>query len=76
MSGVLVEVRDVPEDVHAVLKAPAAMAGVSLSEHLRGVLVRCAGSPTPQELSTRIRVHGAAFPGEPSELSVRQLRDE
>jgi plasmid stability protein len=73
--GVLVQIRDVPEDVHAVLKARAAMAGVSLSEYVRGLLARSAGRPTPQELTDRIRARGSAVPDEPSEVSVRRLRD-
>jgi antitoxin FitA len=73
--GVLVQIRDVPEDVHGILKARAAIAGVSLSEYVRGVLARSAGRPTPEELSARIRARGAAVPGEPSEISVRALRD-
>jgi len=73
--GVLVQIRDVPEEVHSVLKARAAMAGVSLSEYVRSVLARSAGRPTPEELSARIRARGAAPPGEASEVSVRRLRD-
>ena len=33
--GVLVQVRDVPEDVHRALKARAAASGTSLSDYLR-----------------------------------------
>lgn len=73
--GVLVQIRDVPEDVHSVLKARAAMAGVSLSEYVRAVLARSADRPTPEELTARIRARGAAAPGEPSQVSVRRLRD-
>jgi antitoxin FitA len=73
--GVLVQVRDVPEDVHAILKSRAALAGVSLSEYIRSVLARTAARPTPQELSERIRARAAPARGEPPELIVRRLRD-
>ena len=73
--GVLVQIRDVPEDVHATLKARAALTGVSLSEYVRSMLARAASRPTPAELSARIKVRGAASLGEPSEVAVRRLRD-
>lgn len=73
--GVLVQVRDVPEDVHRTLKARAAIAGVSLSEYVRGMLARFAARPTPVELSARIRVRGSVELDEPSEIAVRAIRD-
>jgi plasmid stability protein len=73
--GVLVQVRDVPEDVHHTLKARAALAGVSLSEYVRSVLARTASRPTPAELAARVRTRGAVEPREPSEVVVRLLRD-
>jgi plasmid stability protein len=74
--GTLVQIRDVPDDVHAVLKSRAALSGVSLSEYLRTVLQRAASRPTPAELSARIRTRGIALGLEPSEVAVRRLRDE
>ena len=43
--GVLLQIRDVPDDVHRALKTRAAAAGVSLSEYVRGVLERTARRP-------------------------------
>lgn len=68
--GVLVQVRDVPEDVHRTLKARAAAAGVSLSEYVRGVLARSAARPTPPELAMRIKARGVVALNEPSEQAV------
>jgi antitoxin FitA len=73
--GVLVQVRDVPEDVHRTLKARSAAAGVSLSEYVRSVLSRSASRPTPAELSARIKARGAVVLDEPSENAVRAIRD-
>jgi len=73
--GVLVQVRDVPEDVHRTLKARAAAAGVSLSEYMRSVLARSASRPTPAELTMRIKARGAVALDEPSEQAVRAIRD-
>jgi len=73
--GVLVQIRDVPEDVHRRLKARAAASGQSLSEHLRGVLSRAAAWPTPDELAERIEARGRVRLSEPSQDTVRRLRD-
>jgi plasmid stability protein len=71
----LVQIREVPDDVHATLKSRAVLSGVSLSEYLRTVLEREASRPTPEELSERIRARGAPAQLEPSEVTVRWLRD-
>lgn len=73
--GILVQIRDVPEDVHHTLKARAAMTGVSLSEYVRGVLARTASRPTPSELAARIAARSAVTLDESSEIAVRSIRD-
>lgn len=73
--GVLVQIRDVPEDVHRTLKARAAAAGTSFSEYLRALLSRAAERPSPEELAARIRARGPVRLPEPSERTVRRLRD-
>lgn len=73
--SVMVQIRDVPDDVHARLKARAALAGVSLSEYVRGELARIAARPTPEELVARIHARGPADLGEPAAATVRRLRD-
>ncbi|MEK6251527.1 MAG: hypothetical protein AABM43_06215 [Actinomycetota bacterium] len=73
--GVLMQIRDVPEEVHRVLKARAAASGVSLSEYVRTMLARAAARPTPDELDARIRARGSVELPEPSEVAVRRLRD-
>lgn len=74
--GSLIQIRDVPEDVHRTLKSRAAASGTSLSEYLRALLARSASRPTVAELAERVSVRGAASLGEPSEDAVRRLRDE
>jgi antitoxin FitA len=73
--GVLVQIRDVPDDVHRTLKARAAQRGTSLSEYLRSELERVAASPTPDELLARLRSRPAVTPGESSADALRALRD-
>lgn len=72
---VLLQVRDLPDEVHRTLKARAAASGTSLSEYVRTLLARAAARPTPEELGARIRARGAVRLGEPSEVTVRRLRD-
>ena len=74
--GTLVQIRDVPDDVHRRLKSRAAASGVSLSEYLRTVLERTAARPTPAELAATIGARGAAEPDEPTEVTVRRLREQ
>jgi len=73
--GVLVQIRDLPEPVHRTLKARAAASGTSLSEYLRSVLSRAPARPTPAELAARVAARGQVERDEPSEASVRRLRD-
>lgn len=73
--GVLVQIRDVPEEAHRTLKARAALAGTSLSEYLRAELVRVASRPTPEELLARVRAREPVVRDEPAAASVRRVRD-
>jgi plasmid stability protein len=73
--GVLVQIRDLPEPVHRTLKARAAASGTSLSEYLRSLLAREAARPTAEDLAERTAARGPVHRSEPSERSVRRLRD-
>ncbi len=48
-----IQVKDVPNDVHATLRRRAATAGKSLQEYLLDHLVEEAGTPTLEELLDR-----------------------
>ncbi|MCA0435429.1 MAG: hypothetical protein LCH98_02900 [Actinobacteria bacterium] len=48
-----VQIKDVPEETHAVLRARAAAAGQSLQEYLRSRLIREASQPTLEEIFDR-----------------------
>ena len=73
--GVLLQVRDLPESTHQTLKARAAESGTSLSEYVRSLLTREAARPTPAELTARIAARGSVELSEPSEVTIRRLRD-
>jgi len=73
--GVLIQIRDTPDETHRRLKARAAAAGVSMSEYLRAILIRAASRPTPSELAGRIAARGAVTVAGGSESVVRSIRD-
>lgn len=74
--GTLIQIRDVDDEVHRILKARAAREGVSLSEYLRAELERVAGSPTPAELLARLRSRKPVRPTETSADALRADRDD
>jgi plasmid stability protein len=49
-----IQVKDVPDDVHATLRQRAAAAGQSMQEYLLARLVEDARTPTVDELFSRI----------------------
>ncbi len=51
---VMLQVRNVPEQVHRTLKARAAQAGLSLSDYVLAELRRVAERPTREELIARL----------------------
>ncbi len=73
--GVLVQIREVPEDVHRVIKGRAAASGVSLSEYVRSMLIATAARPTPEELEARLKARQGVELSEPIEATVRAIRD-
>ncbi|MFT4034550.1 MAG: hypothetical protein QM679_03130 [Patulibacter sp.] len=56
----LLQIRNVPDEIHRTLKARAALAGSSLSDYLLREVTRVASTPTPEELDARIQARGAA----------------
>lgn len=56
--AVMVQIRNVPDDLHRKLKARAALAGMSISEYLLREIERSLARPTPEELLQRLRSHG------------------
>ena len=69
----MIQVRNVPDDLHRRLKARAALAGMSLSEYLLQELRHAAARPTAEEM--RARLEGRA-PVHPKESVVEAVRAE
>ncbi len=53
--GKMIQLRNVPDDLHRKLKARAAMAGLSLSDYLLQEIRKTAERPTVEELIQRLK---------------------
>lgn len=71
----IIQIRDVPEDVHRALTKRAALKGMSLSEYLRDLLAREAERPPLEQVLAEIRAEEPVQLDEPSEVTIRRLRD-
>jgi len=67
----LIQIRNVPDDVHRTLKMRAAAAGTSLSDYVLREVTRAARTPTPEELDDRITARGPANVGTRAILAAR-----
>jgi plasmid stability protein len=71
----LLQVREVPDDVHRTLKVRAAQAGTSLSEYVRAELEVIASRPTPEELRVRLETRAPVEVRETAGELIRRHRD-
>ena len=69
------QVRNVPEELHRVLKAKAAIEGSSLSDFVLAELEKLALRPTPRELGERLRQRSAIVLNPPAAHVIRERRD-
>jgi plasmid stability protein len=69
-----VQIKDVPEQTHAVLRQRAAAAHQSLQEYLRSRLIEDAAQPTLDEVLER--AGGRAGGNVPLKAAVAALRDD
>lgn len=69
-----IQVKDVPEHVHATLRSRAAGAGMSLQEYLLARLVEDANTPTLDEVLNR--AGGRAGGDVPLAAAVRAVRND
>jgi len=72
----MIQVRDVPEDVHGTLKSRAARDGMTLSAYIKRELERAAERPTMQEWLERTE-RAKPIPAKiPAARVIREVRDE
>jgi antitoxin FitA len=69
------QVRGVPEQVHATLRARAATAGVALSEYVLRELIALAERPTVGEVLRRAEERAETVPVDDIVAAVRSGRD-
>jgi plasmid stability protein len=70
-----IQVRNVPDDVHRVLRTRAAAAGVSLSDYALGELERVAQHPPVTDVLARARARAGGANAKAIVAAVREGRD-
>ena len=71
----MIQVRNVPDALHRVLKARAAMAGMSLSDYLLAEIKEIAERPTLSELRERLHKRRRVSAEIDTALLVREERE-
>lgn len=71
----MLQVRNVPPELHRTLKARAALAGMSLSEYVLKELERTAERPTVNELRRRLAKRIAYHPVVPPAEALAEERE-
>lgn len=72
----MVQIRNVPDEVHRRLKVRAAQAGMSLSDFLLREVTLITDRLTWEEVAERARQRGGVTISEPSDVAVREARRE
>ena len=71
----MIQIRNVPEDLHRTLKARAARAGMTLSDYLLYEVSEVAARPTLEELAARLATRRPLRSRESSVAIIRRHRD-
>jgi antitoxin FitA len=72
--AVMVQIRNVPDDIHRKLKARAALSGMSISEYLLREIERSLERPTREDLLARLRSRRSVEPRESIAAAVAAER--
>jgi antitoxin FitA len=71
----MIQIRNVPTELHKRLKARAALAGMTLSDYLLHEIRRLVERPSLQELRARLEQRSAVSPSVPPARALRAERD-
>jgi len=71
----MIQMRDVPDDIHRILKSRAVREGMSLSDFLKRELARAAERPTMQEWLESTRQAKPVRAAQSPAQIIRELRD-
>jgi plasmid stability protein len=72
----MIQIRNVPNELHRKLKARAAMAGLSLSDYLLREAERAAAQPTLEELRSRLPRRTDFNPSKSPAAMIREDRED
>jgi len=72
---IMVQIRNVPDELHRRLKSRAALAGMSLSDYLLQEIARVAERPSLDELRARLHSRTAVNPSLSPAAILRAERD-
>jgi plasmid stability protein len=75
MSGTMVQIRNVPTDLHRRLKARAAIEGMSMSDYVMRELRKALDRPTRHEILERLRAQPVRRLGRRAAEVIRAERD-
>lgn len=73
--SVMIQIRNVPENIHRLLKSRAALAGMSLSDFLLWEISQIAARPTLEEMRQRLSLRSPVEPRLSPAEAIRQERD-
>jgi hypothetical protein len=71
----MIQIRNVPDDLHRTLKVRAAKAGMTLSNYLLSEIEQVAEKPTMSEWLERVRSRDPVELDEPPDVTIRRFRD-
>ena len=71
----MIQIRNVPDELHRRLKARAAHEGMTLSDYLLSEIEQVAEKPTLRELMERLAQDEPVELDEPPDVTIRRLRD-
>ena len=71
----MIQIRNVPDELHRTLKVRAAQAGMTLSDYLLSEIERVAEKPTMKEWLERVAKLEPVEVDEPPEVVIRRMRD-
>lgn len=71
----MIQIRNVPDDLHRTLKVRAARAGMTLSDYLLSEIEQVAAKPTLAEMMERLRQREPVELDEPPDVTIRRFRD-
>ncbi|MGH6916677.1 MAG: FitA-like ribbon-helix-helix domain-containing protein [Geminicoccaceae bacterium] len=70
----MIQIRNVPDEVHRALKVRAASEGMSLSDYLLREVTKVAERPTLDEFFSRVRRREPVVLDEDPAVTIRRLR--